>query len=117
MNIGNYLCFGSFLKFLLATCSHFLSEAFRVILCCNILGSMLISTFNCLFLTGAIEVSIANMYKEDRSATDEVYVVSFVPSYLLPKRQPNALDPFLESLISEIKDIVIDGIEICFSLI
>ena len=57
------------------------------------------------------------MYKEERSAADEVYVVGFVPSYLLPKRQPNALDPFLEPLISEIEDIFIDGIEICFTLI
>lgn len=57
------------------------------------------------------------MCKEDRSAADEVYVVGFVPSYLLPKRQPNALDPFLEPLISEIEDIFIDGIEIYFTLI
>lgn len=61
-------------------------------------------------MTGAIEVSIANMYKEDRSATEEVYVVGFVPSHMLPKKQPNALDPFLEPLISEIENIFIDGI-------
>jgi len=60
-------------------------------------------------LTGALEVSIANLYKKDRNATDEVYVVGFVPSHMLPKKQPNALDPFLEPLISEIEDIFIDG--------
>lgn len=59
-------------------------------------------------LTGALEVSIANMYKEDRNATDEVYVVGFVPNHLLPKKQPNALDPFLEPLISEIEKIFIN---------
>lgn len=60
-------------------------------------------------LTGALEVSIANLYKKDRNATDEVYVVGFVPSHMLPKKQPNALDPFLEPLISEIENIFIDG--------
>ena len=61
-------------------------------------------------MTGAIEISIGNMSKENRSATEEVYVVGFVPSYLLPKKTPIALDPFLEPLISEIEDIFIEGI-------
>lgn len=52
------------------------------------------------------------MYKKDRNATDEVYVVSFVPSHMLPKKRPNALDPFLEPLISEIENIFIDGYEV-----
>ena len=60
-------------------------------------------------MTGALEVSIANLYKKDRNATDEVNVVGFVPSHLLPKKQPNALDPFFEPLISEIENIFIDG--------
>ena len=50
------------------------------------------------------------MCKEDRSATDEVYVVGFVPNYLLPKKRPIALDPFLEPFISEIEEICINGI-------
>ena len=52
------------------------------------------------------------MYKKDRIATDEVYVVGFVPSHMLPKKRPNALDPFLEPLISEIENIFIDGYEV-----
>lgn len=68
-------------------------------------------------LTGAIEVSIANMYKKDRSATEEVYVVGFVPSHMLPKKQPSALDPFLEPLISEIENMFIDGIQMFSSIL
>ena len=58
---------------------------------------------------GAIEVSIANMYKKERSVTEEVYVVGFVPNYLLPKRRPCALDPFLHPLVSEVEEIFING--------
>ena len=60
-------------------------------------------------LAGAIEVSVANMYKHERSATEEVYVVGFVPSHMLPKKRPNSLDPFLEPLVSEIENIFIEG--------
>ena len=58
---------------------------------------------------GAIEVSIATMFKNDRSKNDEVYVCGFVPKHLLPKKRPNALDPFIHPLIEEIKDLFIDG--------
>ena len=40
---------------------------------------------------GAIEVTIANMDKAERSKTDQVYVVGFVPSYQLPKSRPCSL--------------------------
>ena len=60
-------------------------------------------------LKGAIDVSIGNMYKEERSATGEVYVVGFVPNYLLPKKRPCTLDPFLHPLISEVEEIFING--------
>lgn len=36
-------------------------------------------------IIGAIEVTIANMAKAERSKTDQVYVVGFVPSYQLSK--------------------------------
>ena len=50
------------------------------------------------------------MYKSDRSSTDEIYVVGFVPSNQLPKARPCALDPFLYPLaVTEIEDIFIDG--------
>jgi len=49
------------------------------------------------------------MYKHERAATEEVYVVGFVPSHMLPKKRPNSLDPFLEPLVSEIENIFIEG--------
>ena len=49
------------------------------------------------------------MYKEHRCSTDEVYVVGFVPSYLLPKECPISLDPFLDPLMTDIEDGFIDG--------
>ena len=61
-----------------------------------------------LFL-GAVEVTIANMYKKERSCTEEVYVVGFVPSHLLPKKRPCSLDPFLHVLVSDVEDIFING--------
>ena len=61
-------------------------------------------------LIGAIEVTIANMYKTERSKVEEVYVVGFVPSYLLPKKRPCSLDPFLDPLITDIENIFIHGI-------
>lgn len=36
-------------------------------------------------IIGAIEVTIANMAKAERSKTDQVYVVGVVPSYQLSK--------------------------------
>ena len=47
---------------------------------------------------------MANMSKEDRCSTEEVYVVGFVPSYLLPKKCPLSLDPFLDPFIEDIED-------------
>ena len=52
---------------------------------------------------------MANMCKAERCSTEEVYVVGFVPSHLLPKKRPNSLDPFLAPLVCEIENIFIDG--------
>ena len=49
--------------------------------------------------SGAIEVQIANMSKEDRQKQSEIFVVGFVPAYLLPERRPISLDPFLPPLL------------------
>ena len=61
---------------------------------------------------GAIEVSVATMSKQERCKVDEVYVVGFVPSNLVPTDNPNALDPFLWPLVGELKDGFIDGYEV-----
>ncbi|CAB4019148.1 Hypothetical predicted protein [Paramuricea clavata] len=60
----------------------------------------------------AIEVTIANMYKAERSKVEEVYVVGFVPSYLLLKKCPCLLDPFLDLLVTDVEDIFIHGLEV-----
>ena len=60
-------------------------------------------------ISGAIEVSIATMSKSDRCKTEEVYVCGFVPSYLLPNKRPNSLDPFLQPLIEDIEELFING--------
>ena len=52
---------------------------------------------------------MANMSKEDRCSTEEVYVVGFVLSYLLPKKCPLSLDPFLDPFIADIEDGFING--------
>ena len=49
------------------------------------------------------------MSKGNRCQVDEVYVFGFVPSYLLPKKRPASLDPFMEPLIREIEDGFING--------
>ena len=49
------------------------------------------------------------MLKSDRCKTDEVYVCGFVPSYLLPNRRPNSLDPFLQPLVDDIEELFING--------
>lgn len=56
------------------------------------------------FKTGAIEVSIATMCKGERCPTDEVYVVGFVPSYLLLRKRSISLDPFLNPVIGEFEE-------------
>ena len=60
-------------------------------------------------ISGAIEVSIATMSKLDRCKIEEVYVCGFVPSYLLPNKRPNSLDPFLQPLIEDIEELFING--------
>ena len=62
-------------------------------------------------IIGAIEVTIANMAKAERSKTDQVYVVGFVPSYQLPKSRPCSLDLFLHPLVSDIENIFINGMK------
>ena len=62
---------------------------------------------------GSVEVSIANMTKEDRNHVDEVYVVGFVPSNAVPNI-PAALDPFLHPLMNDICKGFIDGFEVNF---
>ena len=52
------------------------------------------------------------MSKVDKCHTEEVYVVGFVPSHLLPKKRPISLDPFLEPLISYIEGGFIRGLSI-----
>ena len=62
--------------------------------------------------SGAIEVQIANMGKEDRQKQSEIFVVGFVPAYLLPERRPISLDPFMSPLLDEIEDGFINGIAV-----
>lgn len=40
------------------------------------------------------------MKKEDRNHVNEIYVVGFVPSHVVPN-VPEALDPFLHPLVDE----------------
>ena len=58
---------------------------------------------------GAIDVSVATMKKEECLQTGEVYTVGFVPSYDLPDKRPNSIDPFLEPLVSDIDNGFIEG--------
>lgn len=67
------------------------------------------SNYKNVICPGAVEVTISNMYKAERSSTDEVYVVGFIPSHLLPKKHPCSLDPFIHPLISDVEDIFING--------
>jgi len=50
------------------------------------------------------------MSKVERCKAEEVYVVGFVPSHMLPKKRPISLDPFLEPLVMDIEDGFINGI-------
>lgn len=52
------------------------------------------------------------MAKEDRQKQSEIFVVGFVPAYLLPERRPISLDPFLSPLLDEIEDGFINGIAV-----
>ena len=52
------------------------------------------------------------MAKEDRQKQSEIFVVGFVPAYLLPERRPISLDPFLSPRLDEIEDGFINGIAV-----
>ena len=67
------------------------------------------NTTQLLHVSGALKVSIATMKKADRLSTEEVYVIGFVPNYLLPHKRPIGLDPFLEPFIKEIEYGFIEG--------
>ena len=56
------------------------------------------------------------MSKQDRASTDEVYVCGFIPAYMLPKKMPWSLDPFIHPLITEIEDAFIDGIYLTIAI-
>lgn len=64
---------------------------------------------------GAIEVSLATMSKVHRCHIDEIYVIGFVPSYLIPKKRSPALDPFLEPLIKDLEEGFINGIPVNYA--
>lgn len=66
-------------------------------------------SYSLCLLIGAIEVSIATMSKLDRSNAVETYTVGFVPSYLLPDKRPNSLDPFLHPLVADLEKGFIEG--------
>jgi len=55
------------------------------------------------------------MVKKERNKTKHVYVSSFVPEHLMPNKQPNVMDPFLEPLIAELEELFTDGILRLFS--
>ena len=55
------------------------------------------------------------MSKVHRCHTDEIYVVGFVPSYLIPKKRSQALDPFLEPLIKDLEEGFINGIPVNYA--
>ena len=61
---------------------------------------------------GSIEISIANMHKEDHAHVEEVYVVGFVPSNSVPNDVPERFDPFLEPLMKDLTSGFIDGFQV-----
>lgn len=64
---------------------------------------------------GAFEVGITTMSKDERLKVQEVYVFGFVPSYLLPKKRPISLDPFMEPFIRDIEEGFIKGMSAVIS--
>lgn len=54
-------------------------------------------------------MSVANMSKRDRCRTEEVYVVGFVPKYIVPKKRSCSIDPFLHPLLKDLEDGFIEG--------
>ena len=63
---------------------------------------------------GSIEISIANMCKEDRTHVDEVYLVGFVPCTSVPNDVPEAYDPFLEPLMHDLSRGFLEGSEVSY---
>ena len=61
---------------------------------------------------GSIEISITNMYKEDRAHVEEVYVVGFVPNNSVPNDVPERFGPFLEPLMNDLTNGFIDGFQV-----
>ena len=55
------------------------------------------------------------MSKAHHCHTDEIYVVAFVPSYLIPQMRIQALDPFLEPLIKDLEKRFINGIPLNYA--
>ena len=55
------------------------------------------------------------MSKDERLKVQEVYVFGFVPSYLLPKKRPISLDPFMEPFIRDIEEGFIKGMSAVIS--
>lgn len=49
------------------------------------------------------------MSKLNRSNAVETYTVGFVPSYVLPDKRPNSLDPFLQPLVADLEKGFIEG--------
>lgn len=70
------------------------------------------SPFRSSHKSGAIEVTIANMLKQERCSTNEVYVIGFVPVNKVPNDNPHTLDPFLAPLVKDIKTGFIDGYDV-----
>lgn len=60
---------------------------------------------------GSLEVTIANLRKEHRNHTDEVYVLGFVPLSSTPKL-PQTYDPFLQPLMEDLCEGFINGFEV-----
>ena len=54
------------------------------------------------------------MSKLDRSNAVETYTVGFVPSYVLPDKRPNSLDPFLQPLVADLEKSFIEGAQKLF---
>ena len=54
------------------------------------------------------------MSKVERCKGEEVYVVGFVPSHMLPKEMPISLDPF-ETRIIDIEYGFINGIQVNYN--
>ena len=46
------------------------------------------------------------MSKEDRQKQSEIFIVGFVPAYLLPERRLISLDLFLSPLLDEIDELM-----------